>query len=281
MRLWCVDDRVPEITLHLLDRACAARAVEFVCVRPGDVDPTRLAPLDPGSLLYRPAVSAAAIRLEQSLFGPGVATFYADADGPHFAPVASLPLFERAGLAVPRYVPCFGTRRDGLRQAVEVLGGLPVVIKLAGGEGGVGVLRVDSWAALFSTVDYLLATQALPMLLAYVADAVPWRVVVVGERAVASYPLPLAADDFRSTGVLDAASVQAGAPEPLESMAVAATRALRLECAGVDLLWHASGRVYLLEANFPCYFAPAQELGGIDVAGKMIDHLAVKSKSKS
>ena len=32
-------------------------------------------------------------------------------------------------------------------------------------------------------------------------------------------------------------------------------------------------RLYLLEANFPCYYAQAQLKGGVDVAGAMVDYL--------
>jgi hypothetical protein len=44
----------------------------------------------------------------------------------------------------------------------------------------------------------------------------------------------------------------------------------------VDVLQHPSGRFYLLEANFPCYFGHAQE-NGQDIAGAIVDHLLDKS----
>ena len=51
-----------------------------------------------------------------------------------------------------------------------------------------------------------------------------------------------------------------------------------MELAGVDILQHPSGRLYLLEANFPCYFAHAQTLAGVDVAGAMVEHLMAKAR---
>lgn len=278
MEFWCVDDRVPEITLRLLGRACDRRSIDFVRVDATAFNFATQLPLAPGSMLYRPAVSLAAMRVEQVLVGPGVATFYERATTPFFQPLTVPLLFERAGLPVPRTLPCTSNDRARLGVAVAVLGGLPIVIKVAGGEGGVGVLRVDSLAALYSTIDYLLAAGAAPLLSTWVADAVPWRVVVVGEHAIASYPMPMAEGDFRSTAVDDARFIQVGAPAELAAIAVAAVRTLGNEMGGVDLLWHRSGRVYLLEANFPCYFAPAEELAGIDVAGAMLDHLMAKAR---
>jgi glutathione synthase/RimK-type ligase-like ATP-grasp enzyme len=59
---------------------------------------------------------------------------------------------------------------------------------------------------------------------------------------------------------------------------VSATRAIGLEFAGVDVMLHASGRAYVLEANFPCYFGHAQGDGAIDVAGAMVAHLLDKAR---
>lgn len=276
-RLAFVDDGTPAETGDLLAAACAARGIGFdrVAATGFAFDPA--ARLPPGSLLYRGGVSLAAERVEQFLHGPGVATFHADPQGPFFLPDNAPLLFQRHGLPVPRQLPLLGSDRDVLRAAVQRLGGLPLVVKLGGGEGGIGTIRVDSLAALFSLADYLLAGGKSPSLCAYVPEALHWRVVVVGGRAVAAYPNPIDDDDFRSHGTDDAAACTATPDPALAALAVAATAALRLEFAGVDLLAHASGRLFVLEANFPCYFAHAELLAGIPIAAAMVDHLAAKA----
>lgn len=60
-----------------------------------------------------------------------------------------------------------------------------------------------------------------------------------------------------------------------------AVRALRYEFGGVDILEHPTGRLYLLESNFPCYFATPQEVIGTDVAGAMLEYLVEKSRRLS
>ena len=142
-----------------------------------------------------------------------------------------------------------------------------------GHEGGTGVIRVDSLEGLVSLAGFLLAEGRQPWLAAYVDAAVHWRAVVVGGRLVASYRNPMRAGDFRSFAGDDPADVLATPPAGLERLAVAAVAALRLDFGGVDILEHASGRLYLLEANFPCYFAHAQVVAGIDVAGAMVERL--------
>lgn len=59
-------------------------------------------------------------------------------------------------------------------------------MKALGHSRGVGVIRADSLASLFSIVDFALAENNRPLLTSYVPDAVHWRFVVVGDRAVAT-----------------------------------------------------------------------------------------------
>src|SRR5947207_1181432 len=134
----CVNDGVPKETTDLLRTACEQRDVDYLEVGAPlfDYDPLRC--LTKGDLLYRPAVSLAAQRVEQFLYAPGVATFYADRTGPCFGLLNPTLVYERAGLPIPRTLYCSTTHRATLRRFVERLGGFPVVMKMAGGERGVG-----------------------------------------------------------------------------------------------------------------------------------------------
>lgn len=278
LRLVCIDDGVPEETPRLLRAACQSRGVDFVPLDPRAFDFAQAAPLGAGDLLYRPAVSAIAQRAEQHLYAPEAASFYADPAGPFFPYVNYALLFDRAGLPCPRTIPVLSADRAHLRQQVAALGGLPVVVKLPGWSRGVGTMRADSFATVFSLLDILLAQGQVPSLLAYVPDAVHWRVTVVGTRAVAMYRNVMEPDDFRTSASTDPRDVTADPPAAIADLAVRAVAAQRLEFGGVDILEHASGRLYLLEANFPCYFAHAQTVANIDVAGAMLDHLIAKAR---
>lgn len=274
-----VDDGVPAETLALLRQACDRRGVRVAVVHPerhafGDDQPLRA-----GDLLYRPAVSLHATRVEQHLWQPKVASFYLDPDGPLFANINATETFARAGLPVPRTFFLDRPSRAMLRAMVEQLGGLPVVVKALGYSRGVGVMRADSLAGLFSIVDFATAEGGKPLLTAYVADAVHWRVVVVGDRAVASYRNVTDDDDFRTSGSDDLEDYQAPLPAGAAELAVRACQVLRHAHGGVDILEHPSGRLYLLEANFPCYYAQAQLSAGVDVAGAMVDYLLDRAEA--
>jgi hypothetical protein len=279
MRLAYVNDDVPAVTTELLRAACGRRGVAFLEIDapafPYDPD----ARLLPGDMLYRAGISLAAQRAEQFLAAEDVATFHADPAGAWFGSGGAAVLFQRAGVPAPRSLPLAPGGRHLLEQQVEAVGGFPVVVKVPGGSGGVGTMQVDSWPGLNSLLDHLFARGEAPLLCAFVDNAVHWRLTVVGDRAVACYRNLPQERDFRTCASEDPLDFTATPPPPLADLAVRAVRALRLEFGGVDVLEHPSGRLYVLEANFPCFFAQPQTVAGIDVAGAMLGHLMRKARA--
>lgn len=267
-----VEPSTPDTTRASLRRACAARGLRYVEIEGASLDP-REPPLDPGSLLFRPATSWAAIRAERQLWQPGVVTFHASEAGPFAVYAEQWLALARAGLPTPASLRLGRTDDAFLRDAVEHLGGFPLIVRLDDGEGGVGVLRADSFPALRSLAELLVSRGHVARLAAYVPDAMHWRLVVVGDRVVSAYRNPVRKDDFRSE--------PSGSPDdygltPDADMAAIAVRAARVagtHFAGVDVIEHPSGRLYVLEANFPCYFPQAESWGLADVGGAMVDWL--------
>lgn len=268
---------VPDESRELLSDACADRGIPFetVIAKSFDFNPARR--LAPGDLLYRAAVSVAGARTEQFLYAPGVATFHSDPGGVYFAAENQTILAEGAGVPMPRTVYLASSAAALLEKQVERVGGFPVVVKVLGRSSGIGVMRADSMPALRSLVDFSLAQGHNPLLCEFVRDALHWRVVVLGGKAIASYrnrPIP---NDFRTCGTTDPADFDAPPPPAVVEAALRATAACRLDFAGVDVLEAPSGAVYFLEANFPCYYPHAQLYGGVDIAGRMVDFLVAKA----
>lgn len=276
-RFVCVNDGCPEATTRVLREACESRGVTYEEVDARKFDFIDAAPLPPGTMLYRPATTTLAMRVEQALVGPKVATFYREPDGPFREIGPDLPIFERAGLPVPRYTWGHTSDRATLRKAVDHLGGLPIVMKFAGGQGGVGVLRIDTLAGLFSTMDHARSSGRIPVLQTYIPDATHWRCIVVGREVVGCYRSRTEPDDFRSYASDDIADYRDKPSAAIQETAIRATAALDVELGGVDLLETKSGGHHLIEVNFPCYFARARLVGGQDVGGAMIDWLAYKA----
>jgi hypothetical protein len=276
MRFYYINEDVPEITTNQLKDACHERNIEFVEVyAPAFLfDPA--SQLLPGDLLYRAAISLAAIRVEQFLFAEGVATFYAQSQGVIFGYTNAPLLFQRAGLPVPRRFPLASANRELLRRYVKLLGGFPVIVKVPG-SGGIGTLKVETFPALFSLLDLLLAQKQQPALCAFIDSAVHWRLIVIGNAVAACYRNIPEDDDFRTYASNDTADFIQPLPT-LAQLGIRAVQVLGLEFGGVDILEHPSGRFYLLESNFPCFFGHPRSVAGIDVAGAMLDYLVDKSR---
>lgn len=257
-RLTCVNDRAPGEIADLLRAACADRDVEYADIAADafDYDPSRQ--LSRGDLLYRSGPSQTALRVEQFLYGAGVATFYAGVEDRPFFVSTTQPLhFERAGLPVPKTLYCASGDRALLNAWVERLGGFPLLAQM----GAAGKVVLESHRALYSFVDYSLAIGRLPILTPDFEDALRWRVVVVGDRAVTAYADP---------------PLAAHAPAAIRDLAAEAVKVLQLEFGGVDLIQRGD-ECLLIEANFPCDFASARNITGVDVAGAMLDHLLRKA----
>lgn len=274
----CVDDGVPETTVRVLREACLSRNVDFQVIDSSEFDFSTAKPLDPGSMLYRPAVSSLAMRVEQALFGPGVATFYSGDDGIYRSVGPDLVMFTRAGIPVPKWFWGATTDRARLRRYVDALGGLPIVMKFANTSGGVGVIRIDTLAGLFSTMDHVRSSGRMPVLMEYIADATHWRCVVVGDRVVGYYRNHTDPDDFRTHASDDPADYRDAPRAEILASAIKSAAAIDVEFGGVDILEDPQGRHYVVECNFPCYFARAQVVGGHDVSGAMIDWLVRKAE---
>lgn len=274
--LHCIDEDVPRETLDSLRRACATRGLRFVRVQPEQVTADQ-PPLPPGTLLYTPATSLAAERAEQQLWQPGVGTFHRRPEGPFVTTLNPLMAFARAGLPVPRFTWIRQADRASIDAAVEALGGLPLVLKAGPGEGGVGTLRADTLPGLYSLLDLLLSRRSSVLALAYVPDALHLRLIVVGEEVITAYRNPTMPNDFRSEPAAAAQDYGIEVDPEWATVAVQASHVVGYAFAGVDLLVHPSGRCYLLEANFPCYF-PQAEVFGADVAGAMLDYLQLQAQ---
>jgi len=221
------------------------------------------------------------MRVEQFLYSDGVATLYEPAESIFFQHTMAAIIHQRNGLPIPRTIYCANADRRLLRMFVEQLGGFPILVKLPGYSRGVGVIRADSYPALYSLLDYLMAIGAQPSLCAYVSEAVHWRLTVVGEQVVSAYKNRMEEDDFRTYASEDPDDYTQDASSAVTDLAIRAVKALRVEFGGVDVLAHESGRLYLLEANFPAYFANAQKFGGVDIAGAIVGHLIAKSDRQS
>ena len=273
----CIDDNAPTEVFELLREAAHARGITFAHIETRTFDFAPERQLAPGDLLYRAGGTMASIRVERFIDGPGVATFYGgSSDRGSFLEAAQPLLFERAGIPVAPAILCASADHALLDGFAARLGGYPLLAKM-GGSAGVGVVMIDSAAALYSFAAYASRLGREPLLSKYLRDGVLWRVVVIGDAPLVAYTCYADPGDFRATKTTGASVFTAHPPDAIGTLAVRAVRACELEFGGVDILECPDGR-YVLECNFPCFFPLAQLRAGVDVAGPMVDYLLRKAR---
>ena len=251
MKLHLVDDDVPSESIRILLEACEKRNLDYIVHQSAEFvyEPERKAV--PGDLLFRPAISSSAIKVEQYLYQLGVSTYYNDPLGIFYNSNNATFLFEHHNIPIPRTFYLHNTSHDVIDYYVEQLGGYPVILKVLGHSGGVGVMKLESAQSLYSVVDFVCAGGTMPILCAFIPDPVHWRCVVVGDKVVAAYINPPDGNDFRTYGTTDKSEVFSEVSPDLAAISVKAVHALGTDFGGVDILRHPSGRAYVLEANFP------------------------------
>lgn len=164
--------------------------------------------------------------------------------------------------------------------------GLPVIIKLASGTHGNGVILADTRKAAKSALQafYLYNEDGTNILLQeFIKESagVDVRAFVVGGRVVASMKRESLDDDFRSNLHKGGTGTPIKLTNEEKKTAIKAAKAMGLHICGVDLMRSNKGPL-VLEVNASPGFG-IEKVTGRDVASKIIDyieHNALRRSSK-
>ncbi len=193
----------------------------------------------------------------------------------------SLVALAGKGLPVPRTVALHATA--GLREAAELIGGFPAVVKLHHGTQGVGTMLVESLAGLSALAETMWAMGHEILLQEYVRQTRvrDVRALVVGGRIVAAMERRASRGEFRANIHRGGKAEPIVLPEAFARCAKKAARATGLEVAGVDMLTGGDGPV-LLEVNSSPGLEGIEHAAQVDVAAAIIaraERLAQRGRS--
>ena len=191
----------------------------------------------------------------------------------------STQLLAKAGVAIPKTV--ISRNATDIDDLLEEIGGTPVIIKLARGTHGNGVVLAETRKAAKSVLQafYLTNSDGTNVLLQeFIKESAGTdvRAFVVGSQVVASMKRQSLDDDFRSN------LHKGGLGEPIKltpeerKMAVKAAKAMGLTLAGVDLMRSDRGPL-VLEVNASPGFG-IEKVTYRNVAGKIIDYVERNAK---
>jgi ribosomal protein S6--L-glutamate ligase len=160
-----------------------------------------------------------------------------------------------------------------IEHALSLVGGPPCIVKLQQGAQGIGTMIAETPQAVASLLETLWAMGQDIILQQYIGEAKgrDLRVLVVGGRVVASMRRQAKAGEFRSNLHRGGLGMRIHLEAPYRRAAIAATRVMGLEVAGVDMLETREGPK-ILEINSSPGLEGIERASGIDVAGAIIVH---------
>ncbi|WP_308798440.1 RimK family alpha-L-glutamate ligase [Agromyces silvae] len=182
-------------------------------------------------------------------------------------------ILSRHNIALPPTT--FVRNRADLRQAIERVGGAPVVIKLLEGTQGIGVILAPQVKVAEAIIETLHSTKQNVLIQKFIAESRgrDIRALVVGDRVVAAMRRVASGDEFRSN------VHRGGSVEPVEltpeyeQAAVRSAQIMGLKVAGVDMLEANEGPL-VMEVNSSPGLQGIETATKLDVAGAIIDYIA-------
>ncbi len=160
----------------------------------------------------------------------------------------SLQLMVQAGLPIPRTAVI--AKPESLSLAIRAVGGLPVILKLAQGTQGRGVILAQNLVTAQAVVDKLRRSQQQILVQEFIAEAngKDSRVIVVGNQCVAAMERKAPNGEYRSNLHLGGTAVPINLDEQTNKLALLAAQTHGLAVAGIDIL-HSNRGPLVLEIN--------------------------------
>jgi ribosomal protein S6--L-glutamate ligase len=186
--------------------------------------------------------------------------------------LGALQRLASAGVPVPETMAIYDSIQ--IQDALDRVGGTPVILKLLKGTQGIGVIKAESVDQTRSTLETLWSLGETVFLQRYVSESSgrDVRAFVVGDTVVAAMLRQAQTGEFRSN------LHRGGTSEPIrlsadqEEVALKATAALGLTMAGVDMLISERGPL-VIEVNASPGLEGIETTTGKDVARAIIKHL--------
>ncbi len=194
----------------------------------------------------------------------------------------SLQLLAKAGVGIPKTVV---SRNSGdIDDLIDKLGGMPVIIKLARGTHGNGVVLAETKKAAKSVLQALYLTNedgTNILIQEFVKESAGTdiRAFVVGGRVVASMQRQSLDDDFRSNLHKGGEGTPVKLTVEERKMVIKAAKAMGLNVAGVDFMRSERGPL-ILEVNASPGFG-VEKVTGRNVAEPIIEYVEQNAKRRT
>lgn len=194
----------------------------------------------------------------------------------------SMQLLAKSGAGIPKTV--VSRNSTDIDEMIEQIGGMPIIIKLARGTHGNGVVLAETKKAAKSVLQalYLSNEDGTNILLQeFIKESAGTdiRAFVVGSRVVASMKRQSLDDDFRSNLHKGGEGTKIKLTDEEKKMAVKAAKTMGLNVAGVDMMRSSRGPL-ILEVNASPGFG-IEKVTGRNVASAIIEYVERNAKRRN
>lgn len=192
----------------------------------------------------------------------------------------SLQLLSTKGVPMP--TTGFANSPIDTTDIIKMVGGAPLVIKLLEGTQGKGVVLAETAKAAESVISAFKSLRANILVQEFIkeADGKDIRCFVIDNKVVGSIQREAAAGEFRANLHLGGSASSVKITSEERKIAIAATKAMGLQVAGVDIIRSKSGPK-VLEINSSPGLEGIESITEKDIAGLMIEAIERKLKEST
>lgn len=189
-------------------------------------------------------------------------------------------LLARDGVGVPKTV--FAHETADFEDVIEKAGGAPLIVKVARGTHGNGVVLAETNKAAKAVMQAFYVEGVSFLVQEFVKESAgeDIRAIVVGGQVVASIKRQSLDDDFRSNTHQGGVGKIVKLTAEEERTALRAAKAMGLSICGVDMMRSSRGPL-VLEVNSSASIKTPEMLSTRNVAAKMIEYIEKNAKQRN
>lgn len=186
-------------------------------------------------------------------------------------------IMAKAGVGIPKTV--FARETANFEDVVSLAGGTPLIIKVARGTHGNGVVLAETPKAAKAVMQAFYVEGVNFLVQEFIKESAgeDIRALVVGSRVVASVKRQSLDDDFRSNTHQGGVGVPVKLTDEEKKTAIKAAKAMGLPICGVDMMRSERGPL-VLEVNSSASLKTPELITKRDVATKIIEYIEINAK---
>ena len=183
----------------------------------------------------------------------------------------------KAGVGIPKTV--FARETANFEDVINLAGGTPLIIKVASGTHGNGVVLAETPKAAKAVMQAFYVEGVNFLVQEFVKESAgeDIRALVVGNRVVGSVKRQSLDGDFRSNTHQGGQGVPVKLTDEERRTAIKAAKAMGLPICGVDIKRSERGPL-VLEVNSSASIKTPELITGRDIAAKIIEYVEINAK---